>query len=200
MTVPTCKGHAGSNKHQSSNFLSREGLQSEQQREETKNEAHALRSQQEDLARQRERILADAQGEAEQERKRLRQEAREEIEGQKKAWLDEVEQQRVEFMRDIRQRAPEHFYLLARRAFGDLADAQLEEQMSHVFQKKLAALDGDKKNKIADAGRKAGGGAIVRSAFEMPVNAKRDITKTIQDEILAGTEVTLSRTRTPSVV
>jgi F-type H+-transporting ATPase subunit b len=165
----------------------------EQKREEAESEARAFRSQQEELEQQREQFLADAQEKADQERNRLHQEARDEIDRQKKAWLNEVEQQRAEFLRDIRQRAREHFYQLARRALGDLADAQLEEQMSGVFGKKLAALDPDAKNRVADAGRKTGNGATVRSGFEMSPDAKREITKTIQDEILAGVEVTFEQ-------
>ena len=162
----------------------------EQKREEEETEARAFRLRQDELENQRGQFLKDAQEEAERERRRLHQEARDEIEGLKKDWINEVEQQRAEFLHRIRQRAREHFCLLARRALGDLADARLEEQMSRVFLKKLAALDRDAKTRIADAGRKAGGGATVRSGFEISPNVEREIMKTIHDVILAGAEVT----------
>lgn len=165
----------------------------EQKRAQAENEALAFRRQQEELDGQRAQILADARQEAEAEHKRLHQEARDDVEAQKQAWLNDMEQQRAEFLRTIRQRAREHFFDLARRALGDLADADLEEQMSRVFRTKLAALDRDAKAGIADAGRKADGAATVRSSFELTPEVQRDIAKTIQDEILADAAVRFER-------
>lgn len=158
-------------------------------REEAENEARAYHRQQAALQDRREQMLDDAREEAETERKRLYEEARGDIEAQKQAWLAEMEQQRAEFLHSVRQRAQDHFFELARRALGDLAETGLEEQMSRVFRARLAALDGSEKAKIAAAGRKADGDATVRSSFALPPEAQRDIAQTIRDEILADAEV-----------
>jgi len=163
--------------------------QADQKREEADSEAHAYREKQKELEQHRERLLTEAQEEAERERKALERTAREVVEQRRQEWLQQVEDQRAEFLRDLRQRSTEHFYTLARRALADLADAQLEEQIVRVFIEKLAALDRDTKNKITAEGRRADSLVTVRSRFEIPANEKRQITKAIHDEILDGAEV-----------
>jgi len=165
----------------------------ERKRAEAEKEADAFRQKQAELQNQCEQFLADAEKDAEQERRRLHQDARDEIAALKQGWLNDLNRQRDEFLRDIGQRTQEHFYLLARRALGDLADVRLEEQMSHVFQSKLAALDRATKTKIADGGRKDGNNATVRSGFDLSSAVKHKITKTIHDEFLEDAAVTYER-------
>ena len=101
--------------------------EADQKREEAEGEARAYRKRQKEFDERRERMLAEARNDAEVERKALQQATREEIGKRKREWLKQVEDQRAEFLRDFRQRSTEHFYALARRALGELADAQLEE-------------------------------------------------------------------------
>jgi len=161
----------------------------DQKRADAEKEALAFHTQQQALEDRREQILADARADADTERKRLYEEARQEVAAQKQAWHNDMEQQRAEFLRSVRQRAQEHFFALARRALGDLADSSLEEQMGRVFCAKLAALDESEKVKLAEAGRRNDGQAIVRSAFALSPDTWRDIEKTVRDKILAGAAV-----------
>lgn len=152
-------------------------------------EAHALAAQRKALDDRREQFLAEARNAAETERNRLVDEARLDVEEQKRRWLDDMAQQRETFLRDIRRHAGEQFFDLARRALGDLADTDLETQMSQVFRAKLAALDDEAKNRLAGAGRADANAATVRSRFTLPPETKRRITQTIHDEILADAAV-----------
>jgi F-type H+-transporting ATPase subunit b len=161
----------------------------DRKRKEAENEAHAFVAQQRELAERREQILAEARAEADAERKRLHEEARLEVEAQKQAWRNDVEQQRAEFLRTVRQRAQDHFFALARRALGDLADAGLEEQMSRIFRTRLSALDAETKAKVAAAGRTGDGTATIRSAFELHADVQRDIAQAVRDNILADAAV-----------
>lgn len=164
-----------------------------QKREEAESEARAFHRQQAELEDRREAILAAAQEAADAERRRLIEEARQDVETQKQAWLDSMDQQRGEFLRTIRQRAQDHFFALARRALGDLADAELEERMSRVFQTRLAALDASEKSRLAEGGRKANGVATIRSAFALTPEVQDEIRKTVQDEILPDAAVRFER-------
>jgi F-type H+-transporting ATPase subunit b len=141
------------------------------------------------LEAHRARLLTEARDDAEQERKALERSARDAAEQRKREWLQQVEEQRAEFLRDLRRRSTEHFYALARKALAELAHAQLEEQIIRVFLEKLTTLDKDTKKNIAAEGRKAGNTVAVRSRFEIPASEKRQITKTIHDQILDGAEV-----------
>jgi F-type H+-transporting ATPase subunit b len=156
----------------------------ERKREEAENEVRAFHEQQQALEARREQLLEEARSAADVERRRLNDEARAEVAAQKQVWLDEMERQKAEFLRTIRQRAQEHFFTMAQRALGDLADAGLEEQMSRVFQARLAALDQTEKTRLAAAGHKAEEGAVVHSSFALSPDVQHGIAKTIQDEIL----------------
>jgi F-type H+-transporting ATPase subunit b len=162
-------------------------------RADAENEARAYHSQQAELENRRDAILEAARQDAETERKRLLEDARQEIETQKEAWRNDMQQQRVEFLRTIRQRAQEHFFDLAQRALADLANADLEEQMSRIFLTRLASLDAAEKSRLAEGGRKADGKATVRHAFALPPGAQRDIAKAVQVEILPDAAVTFEQ-------
>lgn len=157
--------------------------------EEAEGEARAYRKMQEDFDEQREGMFTEVRDQAESERKALQLAAREEVGQRKREWLKQVEDQRAEFLRDIRQRSTEHFYVLARRALGDLADAELEEQIAQVFTGKLETLDKDTRRKIAAEARKAANVVTIRSRFEMPPKEKNRITEAIHDQILDEAEV-----------
>lgn len=154
---------------------------------EAEEEAERLRRQQEELAEKSAQILADAEATASSERERLTRQARDDIESQKRTWWNELETQRTEFLRDIRQRAQTHFHALARRALGELADEALEERMSRVFARKLTALDDGSKSRLAAAART--GGATVTSGFTLTDKAQQALTKAIHAEILDGTAI-----------
>lgn len=167
--------------------------EADQKRKEAENEARAFQAQQKELDDRREQFLSDAREEAAQERNRLFEQAQDDIVQQKRNWQDDLEQQRTEFLHDIRQRMRDHFYALARRALDDLADVHLEQQMIRVFQEKLATLDADAKKRLADAGRKNGNGAIIRSGFEMAADMQNGIRQTVRDIILPEAKVTFER-------
>lgn len=167
--------------------------EADQKRDEAENEARAFQAQQKELDDRREQFLNDAREEAAKERNRLFEQAQDDIARQKKSWQEAVEQQRTEFLHDIRQRTRDHFYTLARRALGDLADVHLEEQMIRVFREKLATLDANAKNRLAAAGRKNGNDAVVRSGFEMAADMQNVIRQTVRDSILTDAAVTFER-------
>jgi len=153
-------------------------------------EAQAYREKQQDLERRREQMLAEAKAAAEQERKTLERAAREAVEQRKQEWLQQVEGQRDEFLRNLRESSARHFYAMARKVLGDLADAELEEQIIRVFIRRLGELDEPARTKITAEGRKAGNAVRVYSRFDIPAHDRSRITKAIHERILGGAEVT----------
>jgi F-type H+-transporting ATPase subunit b len=168
-------------------------------REEAEKEADEYRAKRQDLEERREQIMAQAREDADEERKALEQDARHAAEQSKQEWLQQMEDQRAEFLRHVRLRSTEHFYALARRALADLADIRLEEQIGSVFIEKLSALDAETKRKIAAEARKAGNAVTVRSRFEMSANLKRQVTKAIHDGIHGDAEVSYEQSPAAAV-
>ncbi len=169
--------------------IARQLQAADEKRQEAEGEARAYRTRQDEFDQRREAMLNEARNEAEAERKALHQTARRDVEQRKQEWLRQLENQRGEFLRDLRQRTTEHFYTLARQALAELADAGLEQQMVRIFVGKLASLDQDTKKKIAVEGRKAANVIVVHSRFELPPKEQNRITKEIHDQILDGAEV-----------
>lgn len=150
---------------------------------EAENEARRYREKSAEVEQCRERALAEARGEAEALRRSLQQEVRAEVERMREDWRAQLEDQREEFLSDVRRHAAEHFSRLARRALGDLANAELEEQIAEVFVDRLERLDKDAKHKIAEACRAEGEGLIVHSAFDVSPDLRRRITKAVHEAI-----------------
>jgi len=153
-------------------------------RDEAEAEAERLRAQQHELDAARDAELAEAKAAAEETRSRLEREARAEVDDQRKAWLDQLEDERATFLAELRRRASDAFYTLARRALADLADADLEERIADGFIGQLEALDDGARGELA-----AAGGATVKSRFELSAGAKRKLTKAIHDLLGEALEV-----------
>lgn len=153
------------------------------EKSEAEDEAQAYREKQEELEKRRDRLLAEAREAAEEERKLLEREAREAVDARKRDWLGQLEAQRNAFLRELRRRSTEEFYALARRALGDLADADLEEQIALGFVRELDGLDQETRAKIAHGCAEAGGTVEIRSRFDLSANAKRRITKAVHQEL-----------------
>jgi F-type H+-transporting ATPase subunit b len=151
-------------------------------RDQAEAEAERLRAQQRELDEAREEKLAQAKAAASETRRALERDARAEVEQKRQAWLDQLEDERAQFLAELRRRSSDAFYTLARRALVDLADADLEERIAEGFLGQLKGLDDAARGQIAAAGR-----ATVRSRFELSAGAKRKLTKAIHD--LLGDEL-----------
>ncbi len=141
-------------------------------------EAERLEARQRELERARESELDKAKREAEQTRKALERDARREVDDKREAWLAQLEDERSSFLDELRRRAGDAFYKLARRALVDLADADLEERIAQGFVRRLQDLDDDARAQIAAAGT-----ATVKSRFELSAGSKRKLTKAIHDRL-----------------
>jgi F-type H+-transporting ATPase subunit b len=121
--------------------------------------------------------------EAERLRDRLAEEARREVDATRRRWEDELQGERETFLRDIRRQAAEQFVGLARRALGDLANAELETQVAEEFLARLGALDEAARRATAISARAAGHTATVESAFELSAAVRSRITGRLHEVI-----------------
>lgn len=163
--------------------------EAQHEKEAAESEAEVYRQKQEELAQQRDHMLSQARAAAEDERRALERVAREDVEARKREWLGQLEAERETFLRDLRERCTEEFYTLARRAFEELASAELEEQIALAFVRQLEALDKSTDEKIVRGCAEAGGTVTVRSRFELSANAKRHITRVLHERLGEGANV-----------
>lgn len=159
--------------------------EAERARADAEAEAERLRDERSELAEARERELQRAREEARDTREALAREAREEVDEKRRAWHAQLRDEREDFLDQLRRRAGDAFHRLARRALVDLADADLEERIARTFVGQLRELDDQPCRALA-----AAGSATVKSRFELPAGAKRQLTKAIHD--LMGQDVTVA--------
>lgn len=98
----------------------------------------------------------------------------------------------------IRQRTQQEVFAIARSTLKDLAASSLEERMLDVFIQRLRTLSGSAKDALAKAVRTAADPALVRSAFELS-SVLRTTLQTACNEIFA-TEVHLRFETAPELI
>lgn len=152
-------------------------------------EARRHREAREAVETQREGLLARAREEAGDLRQSLEKELRRETDELRERWRAEVEREQAAFLRDVRHQVAAEFEILARKALGDLASADLEAQVARALSERLAALSGERRAARARAGA-AGEPLRVRSAFELPAGVKRTLASSLHDVLGPDVDVT----------
>jgi F-type H+-transporting ATPase subunit b len=99
------------------------------------------RADAEQLARDREQILAEARAEADRQHDALLQKARESVRLLEAKWNEDLEHQKTAMLDEIRRRAAGEILTITRRALADLACADLDECAIHAFLAKLQTID-----------------------------------------------------------
>jgi F-type H+-transporting ATPase subunit b len=117
---------------------------------------------------QRAALLTQATSDANAERQRLMDEARRTSD----AWSAQQQETRKRDAERLNQalalRTQQEVFAIARKTLLDLADASLEERLSDVFTRRLRAMDGPAKERLAAALQSAAAPPLVRSAFDLP--------------------------------
>ena len=154
-----------------------ERLEKAREREERADEEIShYRERRDELDALRESILADARQEAEQLKMQMLDDARDEVAGIRSDWLQQVNEEREEFLGNLRRESAGAIELLARKALHDLADASLEERIVHAFIRQLHALDDTTRKTMASAS----GPVHITSAFELAPALREQLEHAIQ--------------------
>jgi F-type H+-transporting ATPase subunit b len=161
----------------------------ERKRQEAGQEIETYRQKNREIEEQREKLLGQAADEADEERKRLIRAARDEADESRSRWQKAIEQEKAAFLRQLRQRAGQETYAVLRRALSDLADAELEEQITAVFISRLEQLSPE--DRAVFDGRQA----TVESAFDLPDEARERLRAA-----LSGLTTDLQFKRNPDLI
>ena len=162
-------------------------------REAAEAEERKYREQQAELERRREELLEVARHEALEEAKRRREEALEAARKARQAWLQELEEEKANFLEETRKLAAERFLELARRALTDLADSRLEDQMVAALATRLRDMDKAALEKLRRAAIEAEERVVVQSRFGLSAERRRELTRVIHEVIGELAEVAYSR-------
>jgi F-type H+-transporting ATPase subunit b len=157
----------------------------ERRREAEEQKAH-YRRQRRELEEARDEKMAAVQKEVEEQRKELLAETQQDVARKKEDWRAALQREQDNFLQELRQRVGSEAVEVARRALRDLADAQLERQMTDLFVERLQELDSAERDEISESIRKSGRGIVIHSAFELPEETQQRIIEQVRTQILDG--------------
>jgi F-type H+-transporting ATPase subunit b len=152
--------------------------------------AESYRRQTEALERARTERLAAAEREARERRQAMIDEARTEVDRLEAQWTEMLLRERAAFLADLSRRVERETLDLARRALRDLADADLERQVTRAFAERLRTLPGDARAALEAAVQAADEDVVLRTAFALSPPE--------QERLVAALRTALDRTVVPS--
>jgi F-type H+-transporting ATPase subunit b len=130
-------------------------------------------ARQQDLAATREAWLAQAREEVAAQRQAWLAQGRAEADEARERWRAELEREQRDYRETLHREAGQRLLALARRALGDLGNAELEAQMASVLLARLRALDGETRQTLAQA---AQDGCAILTAFPLAESRQRTLT------------------------
>jgi F-type H+-transporting ATPase subunit b len=143
--------------------------QAEQQETLAHQETQKLQQMQQDFAAHRDQRLAQLRSQLEDQQLTLLATAKDEVATAKAGWLRALEQEKATALRTFRQQAAEQLSQTMRQALGDLADAELEQQILNRFVHRLGQLPPAEQQVLQSALIHADGAPVtVRSSFPLP--------------------------------
>lgn len=163
--------------------------EAEEKKQEAEQEARSYLEKNRDLDAKREEMLAQAKKEVDARRKELTREARQAVTKQRSVWLETIQRDKKSFVQDLRKMAGNQVYTIARKAFRDLADADVEERTINAFLVHLKGMSKKTREALATSIKESGNEVVVRSAFEIPAKMREKITGSLHREIADGIQV-----------
>jgi len=151
-------------------------------------EEYRQKNQEIDTARQQ--LLAAAREEAERARSEQLKRIRAETDEARRRWRHAVQNEKADFLGDLKRRAAGQTHAVMRSALADLADADLERHMARRFIARLSEIDDDTRRAIAEADAPPPAPPIVVcSAFEIPNDLRQAMIEGVQQHIAPSRRV-----------
>jgi F-type H+-transporting ATPase subunit b len=143
-------------------------------------------------------FLDDARRDAEAKRREGLAAAREEAEESREKWRELLRRERTVMLGEFRRRATRHLYEAARRAFADLADTPVEQQMVRAFIRRLDALPEDSRADLSRASAGPAATALVRSAFALAPGLRAELDAALRRHL--GDAIGVSYESSPDLI
>ena len=163
--------------------------EAEDRKREAEREAEDYRAQGAALEKQKAGLLAQAAEDAENSKRSLEDAARRGVEQRRNEWLKEFDNEKKEFIHDMRRRSAEYVFALARRTLKELANSQLEEQVAAAFAKQIEEIDPQLRDRLVKACQQTGRKIVVNSSLALDAETQQRITRAVHKNISKTAEV-----------
>jgi F-type H+-transporting ATPase subunit b len=152
---------------------------------EAQKERDEFQKKNEEFDQQRAALLTKATDEAKAERQRLLDEARKVADALSAKRQESLINDAHNLNQAISRLTQKEVFSITRKALTDLATVSLEERMGEVFTRRLRELDDKAKTVLGDALKKNSEPALVRSAFDLPVEQRAAIQNALNETFSA---------------
>jgi F-type H+-transporting ATPase subunit b len=146
---------------------------------------HSYQDKADELERSRDEILSQARQQAELQKRQLLEDARAEVAETRANWQQQANEEKDEFLADLRRQAATAIQAIARKALRDLADAELEEHVVRTFLARLKSLDRETREALAHTAEPV----RITSAFPLASRVRGRVTRAIHEHLAEGIEV-----------
>jgi len=151
-------------------------------------EAETFRRRQQELEERKEDILSSARDEARALRDRMEDEVRKEVEEKRAAWRDHLDAERAALLSALQRRAGHRILDITGRILSEYADTGISERAVATFAERLATLDPQTRDRLAEAASEAQT-AMVETGAALSGAAKGRITRALREALSAEIDV-----------
>jgi len=134
-------------------------------------------------------LLSKATNEAQVERQRLLDEARIAADAASAERQESLKNDARSFNQTLRQLTQQEVFAITRKVLTDLAETSLDQRICDVFIRRLRALNGTTKEGFATDLKAASNPALVRSAFDLPVEQRAAIQNALNEIFSAEIQI-----------
>ena len=146
-----------------------------QKEKEAEQEAERLRRQKKNFEKEKENMFAEATEEVKHWKDKQLEQAKSETEQRKRHWQESVANEKSAFFKELRRRIVAMTCNLSRRALTEMADTNLEQQMTEVFFRKLDNLDDKESDRFQKAVDAAKGTVRVATSVDLPESLRNKL-------------------------
>jgi len=155
-----------------------------QQQEEAQAEVKQYHEMQQQLVAQQTALLTQAKADVEQTRQQLLQEMQASVATERSHWQSSLQRQQDSFVREVGDLTLQQLQATVRRVLTDLAESDLETQISRVFLQKLRDLTEVERAELVTTLTTATNDHIpltLVSTFTVPIDLRHGIATVLQD-------------------
>lgn len=161
----------------------------DQQKIEARQERSEFQAKNEAFAQERAALLDKATQEAVVEGQRLLDSARQAAEDLRSKQREMLRDDAYNLNQALQRKVEQEVFAIARKVLTDLAATDLEQRLIGLFMERLRALDDQTKDGLATALKSAEHPALVRTAFELPVEQRTLLNKALNESFAAQIEI-----------
>ncbi len=155
---------------------------------EAEEERHEFKKKNDELTKQREELLNQIQQEAEKEKQILLKDARTEVEEQRTRWAASLQQEKKEFITQLRDRTTREIIQISGKALQSLGNLSLEQAVADVFVQRIEFIREEVWDTLRSSVRIEDGNEeehafTIQSSFEQPADQQEKIRTLLQQKI-----------------